>query len=66
MADRLVFIFERHTGKRPAFWNDPEKPTPFGRLVKAVFDELGIKADIRQPVKWALKGWTEGEAYPPP
>jgi hypothetical protein len=66
VADRLVFIFERYSGNRPTFWNDPAKPTPFGRLVRAVFDELEIEADIRRPVEWALKGWTEGEAWPPP
>jgi hypothetical protein len=66
VADRLVFLFERLTGNRPAFWNDPNRLTPFGRLVKAVFDELGIKADVRRPAEWALEGWTEGEAFPPP
>jgi hypothetical protein len=58
VADRLSFIYARLSGTRPGFWKDPEKPTPFGRMVKAVFDELGIKADIRGPAQAAIRSLT--------
>lgn len=56
LALQAAVIFHHRTGIKPTWWNPEQgcKSTPFGEMVKQLFKEFGIDADIQSPIEWAI------------
>jgi len=44
--------FQNITGTRPTYWNGGS--TPFSRMLKRLYTEIGIEAHTRKPFEWAM------------
>lgn len=69
IALRFARLIARETGKMPTFGTarDGGHPsTEFGRALEEVFKTLGIKSDVRNAAKWAIRQLSEDDLKPEP
>lgn len=68
IALRVARLYASKTGEQPTFGTSRDgghPSTKFGKAVESIFQILGIEADIRGPVEWAISQLTDEDLEPP-